>query len=248
MVTLLAVGVLLIALGPTVGIAVVLLLPRPHLTIISVLAAFFYILALALSAAIWHAIPPLKEVYPYVLFLAAAVQELLRYGLHELFQYLLGLGDGADAFLRPGPINVTLTGIAVGTGFGLVSVLTNLVSFMADHYMEDTAIYTDRCPINFFVAAGTLAAAYSILHVVLAVWVWPFYTERRWLGVAAVGALHVGVAMASLGNRVDNGCRWTLGMVLGMVAITTVVVVVVTMRRVTRGKRCWAVRARRAAS
>ncbi|KAK1867381.1 hypothetical protein I4F81_009888 [Pyropia yezoensis] len=223
MVTLLAVGVLLIALGPTVGIAVVLLLPRPHLTIISVLAAFFYILALALSAAIWHAIPPLKEVYPYVLFLAAA--------------YLLGLGDGADAFLRPGPINVTLTGIAVGTGFGLVSVLTNLVSFMADHYMEDTAIYTDRCPINFFVAAGTLAAAYSILHVVLAVWVWPFYTERRWLGVAAVGALHVGVAMASLGNRVDNGCRWTLGMVLGMVAITTVVVVVVTMRRVTRGKR-----------
>ncbi|GAB0489922.1 hypothetical protein MMPV_001149 [Pyropia vietnamensis] len=237
MVTLLAVGVLLIALGPTVGIALVLLLPRPHLTIISVLSAFFYILALAVSAAIWHAIPPAKSTYWYILLLTATVQEILRYSLHELFQYLLGLGDGADAFLRPGPINVTLTGIAVGTGFGLVSVLINLVSFMADHYMEDTAIYIDKCPINFFVAAGTLAAAYSILHVLLAVCVWPFYTERRWLGIAAVSALHVGIAMASLGNREDKGCTWTLGMVLGMIATATVVVVVVTMRRVTRGKR-----------
>ncbi|OSX70079.1 hypothetical protein BU14_0927s0002 [Porphyra umbilicalis] len=237
MVTLLAVGVLLIALGPTVGITLVLLLPRPHLTIIGVLSAFFYILALSVSAVIWHAIPPAKETYPYVLAMTALVQEFSRLGLHELFQYLLSMGDGADAFLRPGPINVTLTGIAVGTGFGLISVLTNLVSFMADHYMADSAIYTDKCPINFFVAAGTLAAAYSILHVLLAVWVWPFYTDRNWLGIAAVIAVHIGVAEASLGSRNDNGCRWTLGMVLGMVAAVGLVVVVSTMRRVTQGKR-----------
>lgn len=217
MVTLVAVGTFLIAAGPVMSVLLVILLRKPHLVVLTVIAAFAWALAMALSGAVYWMIPPLREAYPWLLFVTVTMQEVTRLALYELFRYMFRSGDGVQAFLRPGAKNETLTGISIGAGYGMLSVLVNFYSAVIDEFKDDTAIYTDRCSLNFFVAASLYALAFAVLHVAVAVLVWPAYTDRNWAYITAGFLLHLGVAMATLANRKNGGCQWGIGLVYGLV-------------------------------
>lgn len=187
------------------------------------------------TGALWLAVVPWKNKFPWVLFLTVTLQEAARFGLHEVFRLLQNLDDGVKSFIRPGTKNHVLTGLAVGTGFASLSVLVNFYTLLIDFDADDTAIYTDKCPsINFFVAASAFALAYSIMHIMLGVLVWPSYIERSWLIIILVYLLHLGIAEMSLGNLVQDGCRWTMALVFSFVAILSVASILVTRRRVLK--------------
>lgn len=217
MVTLVAVGTFLIAAGPIMSVLLVILLRKPHLVVLCTIAAFAWSLAMSLSGAVYWAIPPLREAYPWLLFVTVTMQEATRLALYEVFRCIHRSGDGVQAFLRPGAKNETLTGISIGAGYGLLSVLVNFYSAVIDEFKDDTAIYTDICSLNFFVAASLYALAFAVLHVTVAVLVWPAYTDRNWAYIVAGYLLHLGVAMATLMNRRSGGCRWGIGLVYGLV-------------------------------
>lgn len=231
MVTPVAVGTFLIAAGPVLWVLLVVLLRKPHLVVLSTIAAFTWSLAMALSGTVYWAIPPLRHAYPWLLFVTVTMQEGTRLALYEVFRFMFRSGDGVQAFLRPGAKNETLTGISIGSGYGMLSVLVNFYSAVIDEFKDDTAIYTDVCSLNFFVAASLYALAFAVLHVTVAVLVWPAYTDRNWTYIIAGYLLHLGVAEATLANRRFGGCQWGLGLVFGVVVCATCGAVVLSNMR-----------------
>lgn len=208
-------------------------LRRAHLLVISIIAAFGWCLAIMLASVIWLAIPPLKQIFPWVLFISVTSQELLRLLLYHGFRFLASTGDGVEAFLRPGAKNELLTGMSVGVGFGLMSVLVNYYSILVDEFANDTGTYTDTCPMNFFFVGALFALLLSVLHILLGVLVWPAYSDNQgWDKILLSYILHLAVSQVTLGNRRKNGCRWTLGVVVALVALSFALTVAFSRRRV----------------
>lgn len=235
MVTLVAVGVFLISMGPSAAISILILRPRAHLLVLAILGAFAWSLAMMLSGALWLAIPPLKTTFAWVLFVTVTMQELMRYVLFTVFRFMARTGDGVQAFLRPGAKNTLLTGMSVGVGFGMLSVLVNFYSVVIDNFSVDTAIYNDVCGINFFVAGGIFALAYSLLHILLGIIVWPAYSEDPgWDNMALGYFLHLGIAEMSLLNQRNGGCRWNLGVVWGLILIVVAITFVQSKKRIRK--------------
>jgi Aph-1 protein len=154
-VTLVAVGTFLIAAGPALALLLGVLVPNPHLVVLAVTAAFVWSIALSLSGTVYWMIPPLRETYPWLLFVTVLFQELTRLGLYEVFRFMFKSGDGVQAFLRPGAKNDALTGMSIGVGYALMSVLVNFYSAVIDEFKDDTAIYTDTCSYVAPPSAGT---------------------------------------------------------------------------------------------
>lgn len=235
MATRVGVGVFFIAAGPSLALWLVMLQRRAHLLVIAILAAFAWCVAMMIVGTAWLAIPPLKQTFGWVLFLVVSVQELLRFILFSVFRFMSRHGDGVEAFVRPGAKNQVLTGLSVGVGYALMSVLIQFYSLVADEFADDTAIYTEACPLNFFVAAGSLSLAYSILHIFLAILVWPAYSDdNRWRIILLTFVLHLGISELSLSNRVENGCVWNMGVTWALVSLVTVGVILISRRRMRK--------------
>jgi Aph-1 protein len=88
--------------------------------------------------------------------------------------------------------------------------------------------------LNFFVAASLYAHAFSILHIILGVLVWPAYAKRRWAFIAVAFVLHLGVSEATLANRRVGGCQWGLGVVYGLVILVSLGTLYVANRRIAK--------------
>lgn len=234
MVTLVAVGTFLMAAAPVIGLILKVLLPNPHLVVLSTVAAFAWSVAMSLSGTIYWMIPPLRQVYPWLLFVTVLMQEGCRFSLYELFRYMFKSGDGVQAFLRRGARNEALTGISIGTGFAGLSILVNFYSAVIDEFKDDTAIYTDQCPINFFVASALYTQAFAILHIVLGVLAWPAYTNRDWSYIILSFLLHLGISEATLLNKVQNGCAWAVCLVYALVFLAFVGTVALTIMRIQK--------------
>lgn len=234
MATRVGVGVFFIAAGPSLAIWLIMLQRRAHLLVVAILAAFTWLLAMMVAGTAWLAIPPLKQTFPVVLFVTVTLQEGFRFGLYSIFQLLSQRGDGVEAFIRPGAKNEILTGLSVGVGYALMSVLIQFYSVVADEFANDTAIYTDVCPLNFFVVAGSFSLAYSILHIFIGVFVWPAYSDGagRWGMVAIAYVIRLGMSELSLSNRIENGCVWNIGVTWGLITITSFGIVLQARKRI----------------
>lgn len=206
---------------------------RAHFLFIAIIAAFTWCPSLMLSGAVWFAIQPLKQTFPWVLFVTVTFQELFRFLLYYSFRILARTGDVVEAFLPHGAKNNIMTVLSVGVGFALMSVLVNLYSVLADEFWNDTAIYTDICTINLFVEVSGFALAFSVLHILLGILAWPAYSdEKGWDKILIAYVAHLGVEEAMLFNRRAQGCRWNLGLVWGLVACLTVFVFFLSGRRI----------------
>lgn len=231
MVTLVAVGTCLIAVGPSLGAFLALLMPRPHLVVISVLSSFVWSVALGVSGVVYWAIPPAREVNPWLLTVSVFMQELMRMLMFELFRFMFRAGDGVQAFVRKGARNEILTGLAVGVGYSSISSLVNFCAVVVDYYLEDTSIYTEKCPINFFVAASAYTMAFSVMQILLGILVWPAYTDRNWKWIFLSLFVHLGFAQTSLTSLFSNGCRIGIGIVYAYLAPLAVIVALVSRHR-----------------
>lgn len=233
MVTLVAVGILLIAVGPSLAIWLVILQRRAHLLVIAILAAFMWCLAMMFAGAAWLAIPPLKNTFAWVLFVTVTMQEVVRLALYGMIRFVARRGEGAEAFFRPGVRNELLTGMAVGVGYSLMSVLIQFYAVIANEFSEDTAIYTDVCPHNFFVVAGAFSLAFSVLQIALGVWIWPAYSEDRGWGKVALGyGVHLGLSQISLVNQRRNACSWNLGLTYSLIVLASGAIGWMSLKRI----------------
>jgi gamma-secretase subunit APH-1 len=229
-----AIGTGLIAIGPSLGTLVLIVLPNPHLVVITIISAFMWSLSMSVSGIVYLAIRPIRTAYPALLVVTVLMEELARFGLFEAFRSMFKSGDGVQAFIRPGAKNELLTGISVGVGYGAMSIFVNFYYAVLDDFWDDTAIYTDKCGINFFVAASAYACVFSVLHIMLGILAWPAYTNRSWAYIAAAFAIHLGYASATLVNRRAGGCSWGIGMMVGLVLAMSLATLIVAIRRIKK--------------
>mmetsp|Transcript_16504 Transcript_16504/g.33717 ORF Transcript_16504/g.33717 Transcript_16504/m.33717 type:complete len:266 (-) Transcript_16504:346-1143(-) len=226
---LLSVGVLLLSLSASTATALCLLLAKPYLIILAVTAAFAWSLAMILASALWFAVPPLKSSAAWSLWLAVSAQECARLAMYETFAYMRKIGEGVEAFVRPGRANTLLSGLAVGLGFSSMSVLVNFCAVVADSYMTRTAVYIPSCnQINFFVAASALSLAHSVLHLCWGAVIWPLYESRqirfKWGGCALVYCGHLFAALIGLTSANPGGCIVSLTVVWVEVVLAVILV------------------------
>lgn len=233
MVTLVTVGTLLLSAGPPVALWLGMLHRRAHLLVIAILAAFTWCLAIMLASVIWLAIPPLKQVYGWVLFVAVTTQELFRLLLFIAFRTVGRSYSGVQAFIRPGRQNDLLTGISVGVGFSLMSALIHFFSVLADSFADDTAIYTDFCPYNFFVTAASSAMVFSILQILLGVLAWPSYSDPSGIPFVILAYFaHLLMSEITLTNLAIGGCKLGLSLSWGFIAVFLLITVYIARRRI----------------
>lgn len=230
-----AVGVLFIASGPSLAIWLVILQRQAQLLVIGILSAFTWCLAMIFTGLIWLAIPPLKDTYPWTIFVAVTLQEALRLFLFGVFRFMERRSEDTEVFLRVGAKNEVLSGLAVGLGYALMSVLIQFYSILIDEFLDDTAIYIEGCPLNFFVAGAAFSLAFSILQMSLAVWLWSIYfEENRWVKILVGFAVHLAISETALLNLIQNGCTWNLGVTWALVILVAVVVMWVSKERIRK--------------
>jgi len=146
-----------------------------------------------------------------------------------------------QCFVRFGRKSVVVQGVAIGAAWGVMSALVNYVAYLHDFYTQDASIYTNLCPINFWVASASFACAFSILHIVLSTLAWQAYVvENRWMKVSnlfLIYLVHLGFAELGLGNLSANGCIWTMAVtwsVLGALCLLTTYFTLKSLKKIAQ--------------
>lgn len=235
MVTMVAIGTLLISTGPAFAIWIIFLMRRAHLMVLSIMSAFMWILSLMLASAVWFMLVPFKEAFAWCLILVVTCQEGFRMLLFLIFRYLNNMSNGVQVFLRPGPKNECLSGMAIGVGYAIMSPLIQFFSILAADYSDDTAIYVAECQHNVFTTAAAYSLAFSVVHILLGILTWPAYSNpnggRAGLVIFAY-CIHVFLSLLTLVNLKKQGCVITLSIIMPAAFILSLFTIVVVRRRI----------------
>jgi len=198
-------GCALIAFGPPVAMFVFTIAKDPMKVIIMMASAFFWLLALLFSSALWAAVYPLKETLAFGLFFAVAFQELFRFVIYVILRKaeegLQKVAVGQDKISIAS--NKQVLGYVAGLGFGVASGAFSLVNVLADSIGPGT-VGIKGDPADFFVTSALLTLAFVLLHVF---WSVVFFNccDRKGLvgglGIFAVVASHALVSGLTLLNQ-----------------------------------------------
>ena len=102
-------------------------LQRPQLTIVAVSNGFVWLLSLLLCSLIWMIIPPLKDVYSYVVVVSVMVQEAVRYGaILAYFKVVESIKARVSRTERMLPLTSLSASLSAGVG---VAIMYSLVMY-----------------------------------------------------------------------------------------------------------------------
>jgi len=201
-------GCAFIAFGPPVAMFIFTIARDPMKVIILMASAFFWLLALLFSSALWAAVYPLKETLAFGLAFAVIFQELFRFVIYIILRKaeegLQKVAVGEDKISIA--TNKHVLGYVAGLGFGVASGAFSLVNVLADSLGPGT-VGIKGDPADFFVTSALLTLAFVLLHVFWSV-VFFHCCDRRGvygaLGICAVVASHglaSGLTLLNQGNE-----------------------------------------------
>jgi len=159
-------GCTFIAFGPPLAMFVFTIAKDPMKVIIMMASAFFWLLALLFSSALWAAVYPLKETLAFGLAFAVVFQELFRFVIYIILRKaeegLQKVAVGEDKISIAA--NKHVLGYVAGLGFGVASGAFSLVNVLADSLGPGT-VGIKGDPADFFVTSALLTLAFVLLHV-----------------------------------------------------------------------------------
>lgn len=159
-------GCAFIAFGPPVAMFIFTIARDPMKVIILMASAFFWLLALLFSSALWAAVYPLKETLAFGLAFAVIFQELFRFVIYIILRKaeegLQKVAVGEDKISIA--TNKHVLGYVAGLGFGVASGAFSLVNVLADSLGPGT-VGIKGDPADFFVTSALLTLAFVLLHV-----------------------------------------------------------------------------------
>jgi len=185
-------GCTMTAFGPCLAIFLIVIVRDPLRVILFVAGAFFWLLALLISALLWYAVVPLRETAEFGLFFSVVAQEAFRYlyyrvvqkaesGLDKVSQNGMHI-DGVHS-LKNAKHTIALV---CGLGFGFMSGAFALVNVLADANGPGTVGFPSKAGLinedtggagkdfsyNFFFTSAVTTSAFVILHVFWNVLFW----------------------------------------------------------------------------
>lgn len=197
----------------------VLIAKRVQLLIVTITAAFFWLLSLMLTALMWYLLTPLQTSFYVLLPVSVAMQEIARFFFFRLYsrleQSFSVVSTNAIAF----PMTDIYSSLAAGVGFaGMHGVL--MYGTLISNSAGAGTLFADNCPqFSTFVVSSWLAAGFGILHMLLMVIALDGYRNKSTLKLGIVFILHLGANLLTLLNLYDGGCVLSIPLVFAVVII-----------------------------
>jgi len=209
----------MIAFGPALAIFLIVIARDPLRVILFVAGAFFWLLALLISALLWFAVVPLKTTAEFGLFFSIAFQELFR------FFYFLLLKKAETGLEKVSQNGMHIEGVhslknakhtialVCGLGFGFMSGAFAFVNVLADSNGPGTVgfpasanlikedDFSKNISYTFFFTSALSTSAFILLHVMWNVIFWHGCRNAKYVCVMVVVASHFLLSGLSLINR-----------------------------------------------
>ena len=233
-------GAALIVFSPSIAVVVLLLAKRAQLMILTILAAFVWLVAVLGAALLWRMMPEAaRTAWPLVATIGVLVQESGRMALVNLYRRTEKLliaasaagEESATATAVSGvavsfPLNDWSSSLAAGVGFGTMHAIIMFGSVLAASEGPAT-LYEDSCVgVPMLLLYAVLALAFLMLDIMLMCIL--FHADRRgdrlMQGFAIL--LHLAASFATLANQMEAGCAVSLPIVV----IVLLVAVLALMR------------------
>ncbi|RHZ33498.1 hypothetical protein DYB37_008598 [Aphanomyces astaci] len=200
-------GCMLTAFGPISFLFFTVVAQRAQLVILSITAAFFYLLGLLVAATLWTVIPPLHDSIHATIPVAILVQELFRYAFFVVYIRCEQAVKRVTTKQNQLPLNDLTSSFASGVGFALMRALMMYGTVLASSLAGEGASFTATCPQIPLVFASALSTlALTLLDVALMVLAFEGYRKRSAAHIVAVVLLHLGSGLSNMLNLNEVGC------------------------------------------
>ncbi|KAH9073838.1 hypothetical protein Ae201684P_003340 [Aphanomyces euteiches] len=202
-------GSMLTAFAPITCLFMVVVAKRAQLVILTITAAFFYLLGLLVSATLWSIIPPLHDSIQATIPVSIIIQEIFRYAFFQVYIRSEQAVKRVTTKQNQLPLN-------------------DLTSF---RMTGEGAAFTSTCPQLPLVYASALSTlALSLMDVALMVLAFEGYRKRSPGHIAAVVLIHLGSGLSNLVNLNEVGCQASIPLTY-VAALLAVVAAIISVKR-----------------
>ncbi|CAK4078665.1 unnamed protein product [Aphanomyces euteiches] len=223
---------MLTAFAPITCLFMVVVAKRAQLVILTITAAFFYLLGLLVSATLWSIIPPLHDSIQATIPVSIIIQEIFRYAFFQVYIRSEQAVKRVTTKQNQLPLNDLTSSFASGVGFALMRSLMLYGSVLAASMTGEGAAFTSTCPQ--LPLSGSLAAlstlALSLMDVALMVLAFEGYRKRSPGHIAAVVLIHLGSGLSNLVNLNEVGCQASIPLTY-VAALLAVVAAIISVKR-----------------
>jgi len=235
---LMFIGASLVGFSFPIALFVILVSKNAQLVVVTLCAAFFWLLALLSASLLWYIIPLLQESYWGIIILTVIFQEIFRY----VFFHFYSKAERSFSVVSTNAIQFPLTDFysatAAGLGFGgMYTVL--MYGTIVSNSLGPGTVFADTCPhFSTFVSASGSALLFSILHLFLMIIAFEGYRLKQMLQIAAVVLLHLACALSITINQVPwYGCIIYFPVLTTLVLISAAIAGAIVSRPGYRSKR-----------
>jgi len=197
----------LIAFGPAIAIFIFVLSKSPQLVIISIGSSFFWLLSLLVAAIWWYIIPPLRDIFFWIIPWTIFFQEGARILFFKLYtkgeKGLVRTAKTAQLTSHPDHLKVAL---AFGFGSGVTHSFITYVSVLWDSLGPGTA-FSPSCPtVSLFLLSALYSLFFILFHIFWAVLSFDAYRKSNWKMIGAVAGSHLVASLLTMLNLPGASC------------------------------------------
>jgi len=219
------VGCSLLTFGLPLSMFVFTIAPDAMRVIIMLIAAFFWLCSLVVSAFLWFILLPLRDTLIIGIVCTVLIQEAFRYLLFiTLRKADRGLREVADHIQISD--NKHMLAYVCGLGFGTISGIFSMANLLADASGPATMGLNGGTQ-GFFLATAAQSLCMILMHVFWSVTFFNGCDKRKWEHIIFVVVSHLFVSCMSLWN--GNGNAW-YAMTIPLFASMTMVSCVVAFK------------------
>jgi hypothetical protein len=224
-------GAAMIVFSPSIAVLMLLLARRAQLMILTILAAFFWLVAALVAALFWRILP--DDTAVLMAAVGVIVQEMGRFALVSVYRrtekIIIAVSASEESITSSPPflgvamrfpLNDWSSSLAAGVGFGTMHALIVFGSVLAASEGPATLYEGSCCGVPMLLLYAVLALAFVMLDVMLMCIV--FHAERRGdrLMQCFVVGSHLAASFATLFNQVEEGCTISLPLLVLVVLVT----------------------------
>jgi len=230
-------GCFLIAYTLPIFLFINIVTKRSQLVIITISAAFFWLLSVMVASAIWALVGNnSKDLLPMAATIGVIFQEAGRYSFYRMYiaaeskiKVLTNNPGGPKLVL---PLNDVSSALAAGIGVGGMNAVLFHGAVLASSTGRGT-YYLDSCTgMNIFFTSAITALLYEVLHISLMHMGFVAFRKNSYGLMTIVVLVHLSASATTWLNTTsfDYGCAWSLSLLTIIVCITSAAAVLLLQR------------------